>query len=575
MGTGVTVAGIVVCSKTIQHMCCNCQSFIVSHNIFNSVEHFDNFWNCNIPTDQDRLVTNGQEDTAKRNVFQKVTSKMLGFLAHLQFKTPVKAVLPTPKKHPKQTIIEAELLLNRYQIEIVYSKENRVFLTGSYGVGKTIIIYKKIEMLQKSLKDKEVIYYVNFEEKSHLDSDFRIKMKPCEKGKVIKGGFSLSHIIKRSILPKEKENGTKSIHLMVDEYDTESLSSREASELTEIFTNQTQFKNSTIFIAAQAMETHHIDYDTGSEVKPMLSELKKLMHVYSLKYVMRTTVEIYTLAAITQNYLHGKLSDTIKETHRRFIKKNCEGKRTKTRDKYHYCLDSKIGHNICGPLPQLIKMPTTSIEQYEEIALIAFFLSTVVGLDKRHIAIVYYSSKTPPWLEQLFHLTIFQGLNITTDPAKFLNLDLDQANSRRNLVLVTNYRCIKGLEFSDVLLLLDVEEVHNQQFIPEVMTRCMSNLYVMLKPPLKYSCHIKDLLDEWETINSTCSKSPILETVELSFCSNRICLTQASEYCQDGNRIYVHKFSKIYEDLYKEIQGSDIPNFQSNKMEEKEKASSL
>ena len=48
IGSGVTVAGIVVCSPANVHICCNCQSFIVSHNIFNSVEHFDNFWNSYI-----------------------------------------------------------------------------------------------------------------------------------------------------------------------------------------------------------------------------------------------------------------------------------------------------------------------------------------------------------------------------------------------------------------------------------------------------------------------------------------------------------------------------------------------
>ena len=83
-------------------------------------------------------------------------------------------------------------------------------------------MYKKIELLQRNLKDNESIYYVNFEEKSHLDSDFVAKMKLDEKVKVIKGGFDLSCIINRKILPKE--HGTGKIDLMVDKYDTQSLS---------------------------------------------------------------------------------------------------------------------------------------------------------------------------------------------------------------------------------------------------------------------------------------------------------------------------------------------------------------
>ena len=176
--------------------------------------------------------------------------------------------------------------------------ENRILLTGSYDVDKTIVICNKTEPLQESLQEKEVIYYVEFEEKSNLDNDFREKIKPYEKVKAINGGFHLSDIIKRRILPKEEENGTKSIHVMADEYKTESFCSSEASQLTEIFTNQVQLKNSTIFIAVQAMEKPYFDHETGPEIKPMLSELKKIMHMDSLKYEINCG--IYTFATITQ-----------------------------------------------------------------------------------------------------------------------------------------------------------------------------------------------------------------------------------------------------------------------------------
>ena len=170
--------------------------------------------------------------------------------------------------------------------------------TGIYDVDKTIVIYNKTELVQKSLEEKEVIYYVEFEEKSNLDNDFREKIKPYEKVKVINGGFHLSEIIKRRILPKEEENGTKSIHLMADEYETESLRSSEACQLTEIFTNQVQLKNPTIFIAVQAMEKSYFDHETSPEIKPMLSEVKKVMHVDNLK--CEINCGIYTLATITQ-----------------------------------------------------------------------------------------------------------------------------------------------------------------------------------------------------------------------------------------------------------------------------------
>ena len=167
-------------------------------------------------------------------IFETVATEIVGFLAHMQYPTS----LPTPKNSPEENISETELLLNRYQMEVVYLKQNRIFLTGSYGTGKSIIIYKKIEILLENLKDNEVIYYVTFEEKSSLDSIFKMTMKASEKVKVIKSGFDLSHIIKNTILSQEYDNGTKTIHLMVEEYDTQRLSTMEADELNKIFENQ-------------------------------------------------------------------------------------------------------------------------------------------------------------------------------------------------------------------------------------------------------------------------------------------------------------------------------------------------
>ena len=356
---------------------------------------------------------------------------------------------------------------------------------------------------------------------------------------------------------------------MVDEYDTESLRGSEASQLIEIFTNQLQFKNSTIFIAVQAMEKSYFDHETGSEIKPMLGELKKIMHVYNLKYVMRSTVEICTLATITQNCLTCKSggeflwgNDTTFDN--RFRSKVYE-------NVYRYNLDSKIGHNIHGPLPQLIKVPT-SATYFEQITLIAFFLSTVKEVDKKNMAVVHFQSETSPYLEQLFHLTIFKGLKFTTDPGKFINLGLGQDNSRKNLVLVTNYRRITGLEFPNVLLLLN-EPFDNEPFIPEAMTRCMCNLSILILPSDKGSHRDLLFLNEWEKINSKYPESPILKTIDLKFCSNPIYKIQGYNYCEDESSKHLHKFTKFYEDLFNEILARGKPNFDVDESNGVEKTS--
>ena len=60
------------------------------------------------------------------------------------------------------------------------------------------------------------------------------------------------------------------------------------------------------------------------------------------------------------------------------------------------------------------------------------------------------------------------------DVAEFLR-------SSDKMVLVTNYNCVKWLKFLEVLLKLDPDENHLKQLIPEAMTRCMSNLVILVR----------------------------------------------------------------------------------------------
>ena len=53
-------------------------------------------------------------------------------------------------------------------MEIAYSDEQRILLTGNYSTGKTFVAFKKLEFLYEDLKEKDKIYYVNFAPKSQL-----------------------------------------------------------------------------------------------------------------------------------------------------------------------------------------------------------------------------------------------------------------------------------------------------------------------------------------------------------------------------------------------------------------------
>ena len=659
--SGAIVTGLVVYSGENTHSqsgCIDCDNFIISQKIFNSVPDFNNFWKGFVCQNVFQTFTSKLETRKKCNsatLFEAVASKIVGYLAHLQYKILSKPVLPVPEKEPVRSITQAELLLDKYQMEIAYSDEKRILLTGNYGTGKTVVALKKLELLYKDLKEEEVIYYVNFARKSqlHLEIMEKEKNKAKEKVKVIRGGTSLSNIVNSKILPDEEKNNTKNIHLIVDEYDSQDLSGKESAALYEIFQEQDKFKHSTVLIAVQPIEINRTEYFTTSgkkkeysQAKHMFGRLEKIMKIFKLRHVMRTTMEINKLIEVTQSYLNNK-KNTYKGERKNYseerdksvleklpIKLRPESSKTsnisenkpkpsnqnlsvtpnyslnaissfslassihavpidsqkiidhdelykvastsskkkrgnpqKVVTKYHYTCDSEIGHGIKGPFPKLVKVPKIS-DPCEEIVLIAFFLLEIIEIKSKRIAIIHFDKNEPDWFQLLFKVTnFFSDVVVTNNVVEFLQ------QSSSNRVLVNNYNSVKGFEFSEVLLILDADEYHLKQFIPEAMARCMSNLAILVRPKHKgkpKSDTVKDLVDHWIVSNET--EKPILEILSLKFCSSYALKKHENckeTHCQTDKIKYIsykiHKGCEKYRDLLKRIKNSN----QNLKLEEK------
>ena len=671
--SGVIVTGLVVYSGENTHSqagCIDCDNFIVSSEIFNSVPDFDNFWKKFVNQKKFERLAVKLKARKKSNIsylFQSVASQMVGYLAHLQFKMSKiseKPVLPVMEEESRGNIKQAELLLDKYQIEIAYSNEKRILLTGNYGTGKTVVALKKLELLCEGLKQKDVIYFVNFAAKSQLHLEVMEKSKTEGKVKVIRGGTSLSSIIYSKILPREKENKTENVHLIVDEYDSQDLSEKESQRLYDILQGEVQFKHSTVLIAIQPIRIDRTDYFTVagkkreySQEKHKFGKLEEIVKVFKLRHVMRVTVEINNLIKLTQSYLNNKINlykggrkNYIEKRERKAIEKpfpklqqessrtsnntknnpklskqnpsaklnnllndvsgfssassirsipihsqeifnhdelykltSASSKKTKGSHqavvtKYRYTCDSEVGHSINGPLPKLIKLPKSS-HLCEEIALIAFLLLEIIDIESKRIAIIHFDKTDPLWFQLLFKVTnFFPGVTVTNDVGKFFG-------NSGNIVLLSNYSCVKGLEFSEVLLILDADEYHLKQFIPEAIARCMSNLVILVRPKSKTSNKfdtVTDLVNHWEkssdkkTLNNGES---ILAILKLKFCSkhssikNEIC---RETHCQEDTSKYtsckIHKTCKWYRDLSAKIQLSIDHNLHSEAKEIQEEA---
>ena len=258
----------------------------------------------------------------------------------------------------------------------------------------------------------------------------------------------------------------------------------------------------------------------------------------------------------------------------------------KTVTKYSYTCDSYIGHNIHGPLPILIEFQKT-YNRKKLLALIAFFLKKVIHIESKSIAILHFESTNAPWLYQLLQLeSCLENLTLTGDVETFL-----ASRSDKNIVLVNSYDTVKGLEFSDVVLILEKNEYYLKHYIPEAITRCTSNLSVLIRPSWNLknrnpSNTVKNLVDYWKKMNMASSdkREYILNLLTLGFCSNKSCIkfNEESTSCPDPESSHkvpsfcgVHTHTKWCKRLLKEIDKKIAPILQLDDKTKGEEATAL
>ena len=634
--SGVVVTGLVTHlgnNPHVENKCYNCQDLVVSKEVFESVEIFDEFWKCRKDHKCFRLMKTRSRERDKENVFEAISSKLLACMAQFPHEIGKDPILPSTLEDAAKNFNQKPFFLTPDQMEIAYCKEKRILLRGDYGSGKTIIALKKIDLLVSELRDRDMIYYINFDSCYWSRKQFS-KLNP---NIIVLNGFcTLTRMIKYGILSNKKFNNANNIHLVVDEYNAESLTKKESKTLVKWFTGKRQFKDSNILIAVQPMQINRVDfhfaYGEESEYLEkgyMFGELKKVMTSKHLHYVMRNTVEINTLVEITKGYLNNKTNQYIRqyESIDPFLKADIEIKadtksqKAKTKTKktkiikyqqfrscfssndllnvetrerqksfdvdelykltnsknsgssknkqkisttYRYQQDSDIGHDVLGPLPKLIKLPSV-VTQKELIELIAIVFKITKNEHRRTVCI-HFEPDNPWWLRRLLALSkIFPFLRITESAREFVSCN------NENLVLIVNYRYVRGLEFSNVMIFLDANEYHLKQFIPEAMGRCQHNLTIVTKLPESeiddYDSAI-NLLGYWEEVNV---EKRIMKTLHLQFCnctSRQRCnskVYRGNGYCHIISRTKtvkyyeVHRYCKLYRELSDEIQHKVIP----------------
>ena len=323
----VNVIGLLIRENENQELveCRFCGLFSPSYKHFESPASFKNWLKLTETYERRWDVPNAKE---KNKLFSDLAAEILCFMA-LQEKC-----LPTHTDDKSQQFKQTYLLYTPQQMDIHFSNAKHVVIQGSYGSGKSILGLKKVELIWKRLKENEKIIYLNFDLKSKLHFLMEENLKkyvriPSRKIKRInsigsilespsqsifvchnKAGVKLSLILEETVKLNLNTLETAKIifHLIIEEYDGETLSVDEAAKVTELVQGTGLLESNIVLLAQPLTKKRSFSIDKKSYEKKtcMFHNLESTFKIVKLTEVLRCTNEICSITKSTQSFVQNK-----------------------------------------------------------------------------------------------------------------------------------------------------------------------------------------------------------------------------------------------------------------------------
>ena len=323
--SGVTVVGLLIRENGKKEElveCSFCNLFSPLYEVFESsttfkswlkfIESYEGWWNLANPKKQSKL-------------FDNLVAEISCFMAVQQ------KGLPTLTNERSQQFRQTYLLYTPQQMDIYFSEAKHIVIQGSYGSGKSILGLKKLELIWKSLKQNEKIIYINFDCKSNLHFVMEENLRKyvgisSRKIKFTSGiqdivespgksmfvyhnsvGDNLSAIFQTIVKLKISTSETAKInhHLIIEEYDGETLSRNEAAKITKIVESSDLRESNIILLAQPLMKNRSWNVGKKSYAGEtcMFRELKTTFKIVKLDQVLRCSNEICEITKCTQNFV--------------------------------------------------------------------------------------------------------------------------------------------------------------------------------------------------------------------------------------------------------------------------------
>ena len=535
-------------SEVDEHLKCKgCKHSIVSVETLESIHLFELWWHKHASHFQ---VTNtGKIDENQVEIF---SAKFIGFLAAAQFFEHI----PTFTKHSREQMEHALIMLTPEQKRIIYSDIKHFIIHGPFGSGKSILARKKLQMLLEELErngKNELVYFVCYDTRSELLSE----IEKIANARVYsnKEGKKLSVIVKRIL----KETNNNKVNLIIDEYDGEDLDKREAEILNSIF--EEKFQRSVVYVIAQPIEKIREVYNKGKTERQEknMFHLLKTMEKVELSLVMRNSIKINNLIWVTQNFLKkqqtiyrpeserersrkktGMYSNLIRrlsklagnqntseesrarneDTEREVIfdqskpsgqfgideafgfakiPRGHKDDRKKIINTFAYKASDITGHKVNSDYPELYELVVYNEERHsfeKLLALVSILKKLGIKIsdsNNKHV-ILHFDTTTdeiPKSLKNAFEYLSIQN-KVTSNYKDFID------NNKDKSILVCNFLSFRGLEHSNVAIIIDQDIYSIQHYFVEVMARCTSKLAIMV---LQRSETISQIADDWKDRN--------------------------------------------------------------------------
>ena len=532
--SGLKVVPLVVTDEKVNPDdldCSQCKNHVLSEKQFAHIDTF-NAWCLAREKYFDTEYKGNIDETSSKNFLEKLT----GVLAAAQL-YPNYIPKFTNKEKSYKHMEHLKVLLTPEQLDVHYSQEKHMVIKGGFGCGKSIIANVMLEKISKSLKDDEKLYYVCFDPRSELlhqilkgDEEKVILMDNKEEKK-------LSEIIDDITKRKKREL----INIIVDEYDGEYLDESEARKINNYI--EKSFGEAFFVLIAQPIEKGRM-IKKSPQYKNKFKILKNTMATYHLHWNMRNSIEIHELIEATKKVLSevttffvpedsrkegmGRISFTnefasaqeVKSAHGLKIegKRELKGQSSEKSPKFHMGLDeaqafiglpqvndtdgngivssfshavvTKTGHKINTAKPVLFEL--ADMEEFKkDLSLIVIF-KKILKVYNKHV--VLHFNTEPNAIPSALRFAV----NHYSKTPKKIITEYQEFQKSKESVLVCSYPKFRGLEHPIITILIDRDIYYQQHYLIEMITRCTSELYVVV---LQNSEALRKVTDEWKDNN--------------------------------------------------------------------------